>query len=71
MARSTATLSDDGMMLSGKTTQLLVAEGDGKRKSATVDYEWVARKLAAPTKAADKEQNRSDTPEAGSHNIGR
>ena len=53
-ARSTATLSKDGMTLSGKTTQLLVAEGDGKRRSATVDYEWVARKFAAPTEAASK-----------------
>ena len=53
-ARSTATLSEDGMVLSGKTTQLLVVEGDGKRRSATVDYEWVARKLAASTKAAGK-----------------
>jgi len=54
LARSTATLSKDGMVLSGKTTQLLAVEGDGKRKSATVDYEWVARKFAAPTKAASK-----------------
>ena len=53
-AHSTATLSEDGLVLSGKTTQLLVAEGDGKRNSATVDYEWVARKFAAPTKAASK-----------------
>ena len=55
-AHSTATLSEDGLTLSGKTTQLLVAEGDGKRRSATVDYEWVARKFAAPTKATSKEQ---------------
>ena len=41
-AHSTATLSEDGMTLTGKTTQLLVVEGDGKRRSATVDYEWVA-----------------------------
>jgi len=53
-AQSTATLSDDGMMLSGKTTQLLVVEDDGKRRSATVDYEWVARKFAAQTEAARK-----------------
>jgi EF hand len=53
-ARSTATLSEDGMTLSGKTTQLLVVEGDGKRRSATVDYEWVARKFTAPAKAARK-----------------
>ena len=53
-ARSTATLSEDGMTLFGKTTQLFVVEGDGKRRSATVDYEWVARKFAAPTKAASK-----------------
>ena len=53
-AHSTATLSEDGMMLSGKTTQLLVAEGDGKRSSATVDYEWVARKMAAPTNVESK-----------------
>ena len=53
-AHSTATLSEDGLTLSGKTTQLLVAEGDGKRHSATVDYEWVARKFAAPTNAASK-----------------
>ena len=55
-AHSTATLSEDGMVLFGKTTQLLVAEGDGKRRSATVDYEWVAQKFAAPTKAASNEQ---------------
>ena len=42
------------MTLSGKTTQLLVVEGDGKRRSAMVDYEWVARKFAAPAKAASK-----------------
>ena len=45
-ARSTATLSEDGMVLFGKTRQLFVVEGDGKRRSATVDYEWVAQKFA-------------------------
>ena len=53
-AQSTATLSEDGLVLTGKTTQLLIAEGDGKRNSATVDYEWVARKFAALTTVASK-----------------
>lgn len=53
-ARSTAELSDDGMRLIGKTTQTLVVEGNGKRRSATVDYEWVARKLALPTNVESK-----------------
>ena len=54
MARSTATLSEDGLVLSGKTSQLLVVEGDGKRNSATVDYEWVAQKFAGSAKVALK-----------------
>jgi len=55
-AHSMATLSEDGLVLSGKTTQLLVSEGDGERRSATVDYEWVAQKFAAPTNASSREQ---------------
>ena len=42
------------MRLIGKTTQTLVVEGNGKRRSATVDYEWVARKLAPPTNVESK-----------------
>ena len=53
-ADSTATLSKDGMVLFGKTSQLFVVEGDGKRRSATVDYEWVAQKFAGSAKAARK-----------------
>ena len=53
-ADSTATLSEDGMVLFGKTSQLFVVEGDGKRRSATADYEWVAQKFAGSAKAARK-----------------
>ena len=42
------------MVLFGKTRQLFVVEGDGKRRSATVDYEWVAQKFAGSAKAARK-----------------
>ena len=33
---------------------MLVVEGDGKRRSATVDYEWVAQKFAGSAKTASK-----------------
>ena len=42
------------MVLFGKTRQLFVVEGDGKRRSATMDYEWVAQKFAESTKATRK-----------------
>ena len=53
-AHSTATLSKNGMVLFGKTKQLFVVESNGKRHSATADYEWVAQKFAASEKAARK-----------------
>jgi len=50
-AHSSATLSQDGTVLFGKTRQLFVVEGDGKRRSATADYEWVAQKFVESAKA--------------------
>ena len=44
-AHSTATLSEDGKLLTGKTSQLLVVDANGKRSSAKVEYEWVAWKF--------------------------
>ena len=48
IATSTAVLSEDGMVLLGKTTQKLVVENN----SATVNYEWAARKFITPEESA-------------------
>ena len=50
IAKSTATLSADGGMLRGKTTQTyLQGASDKAPQSVTVDYEWTARKMAEPS----------------------
>ena len=49
-AKSTATLSSDGKVLHGKTTQSYSTPQEQEQRTASVSYDWVATKFAAPAK---------------------
>jgi hypothetical protein len=47
LAESAATLSDEGNMLRGTTRQTFAIDRDGERRSASVVYDWVARRVSS------------------------